>query len=142
VPKATRSPETIESMTRRAIRASSAMIPPRVYIPVALRRHKLKFVNGRMTKLPTTPADDKVRIAAADPTAFLIAVMQGHPIPSFKLTEGEGDAINVDVVFDVPSMEVRAQVALALSRRVEKPDPQDTEYEARMKQAAQRAEEE
>lgn len=136
-----RNRETLEDFTGRALRATGTMIPPRVFVPLGLRKSKLRIVGHRMTVNAPDAKEDAARIAEADPTAFLIAVMQGQPIPAFKLLEKDDGSVDVSVVFDVPSMEVRATVALALSRRVKRPNEQDADYEARMKNAAAQAEE-
>lgn len=136
---ATRTKQSIADLAARAARGTATMIPPRVFVPLGLRRSKLRIVGYRTTVAPPTQDEDEIAIAAADPTAFLIAVMQGQPIPAFKLTEKEDGSVDVDVVFDVPDMQTRANVALALSRRVKKPDTKDTDYEAAMRRAADQA---
>lgn len=113
--------DTLEAFTERAKLAVDAQegIPPIVYLPAKLRAHGIRITvdHLRLTVDPPTVAENHVRIAEADPIGFLIAIMNGQPIPTFIL-EGVGDNTQVRVKYEVPEFRTRKEIATWLATRV------------------------
>lgn len=109
--------EGLNAFTERAIRATEAgtLIPPIVYLPRSLRRQKMMLTtdNLALTVDPPTLEENHVKIAAADPVAFLIAVMHGQPIPAFHVTKQGG----VEVFYEVAELQVRIRAAEYLGHK-------------------------
>lgn len=130
--------ETLLQFTEKAIDASfkGALIPPLVYLPVALRgKARRVTVEGHVTMNPADDAENSARIHRADPTGFLIAVMQGQPIPEF-IVERKPDGVQVSVGYLAPALPERLRAAEHLARvqgRVKKGDPG---YDAMIARAA------
>lgn len=109
--------ETVHAFTERAIRATEAgtLIPPIVYLPRSLRRQKMMLTtdNLALTVDPPTVEENHVKIAAADPVGFLIAVMHGQPIPAFHVTKDGG----VQLEYVVADLTHRVRVAEYLGHK-------------------------
>lgn len=109
--------ETVHAFTERAIRATEAgtLIPPIVYLPRSLRRQKMMLTtdNLALTVDPPTVEENHVKIAAADPVGFLIAVMHGQPIPSFEVTKDGG----VRLAYEVAELNTRIRAAEYLGHK-------------------------
>lgn len=105
----------LDEYTENAIRATDAgkLIPPIVYLPRRLRGQPVRITEDhlRYTLDPPTVAENHVKIAAADPVAFLIAVMHGQPVPEFRVTRGGA----IDLYYSVAPFELRVQVARYLA---------------------------
>lgn len=131
--------ETLKAFTERAIDASfkGQLIPPLVYVPHQLRGKAARVaLDGSVTVNPTDAAEDAARIHRSDPTGFLIAVMQGQPIPEFTITRDKQGAIEVALGFVAPLLPERLRAAEHLARvqgRVKKGDPG---YDAMIARAA------
>jgi hypothetical protein len=113
--------DTLEAFTERAKIAVDIGegIPPIVYLPAKLRGHNMRVTVDqlRVTVDPPQVGENHMRIAQADPLGFLIAIMNGQPIPAFALS-GEGDNTSVIVRYEVPSFEQRLNVGQWLATRV------------------------
>lgn len=109
--------ERLDHYTENAIRATEAgkLIPPIVYLPRSLRRGpaRLTVQNLALTIDPPTVEENHVKIADADPVSFLIAIMHGQPIPSFRVTRDGG----VEVFYEVADLTMRKQVAEYLGHK-------------------------
>lgn len=109
--------ENLHAFTERAIRATEAgaLVPPIVYLPRSLRRQKMMMTmdNLGMTVDPPTQEENHVKIQAADPVAFLIAIMHGQPIPSFHVTKDGG----VEMHYEVAELQVRIRAAEYLGHK-------------------------
>jgi hypothetical protein len=131
------SKETLKSFTERAVRATveGTLFPPAVYIPAGLRKRKVR-VREVHTINPADAKENELRVAACDPTGFLIAVMQGQPIPTFHVKE-HGGKIIVETDFAIPDLLLRSEVAMELSRRNRRADPKaKADYDAMIARAA------
>lgn len=123
--------ETVSDFTRRAIHASSEIIPPVVFVPLALRRSRRRVVGHAVTRAPVSEAEMAEDIARAAPHKFLIAVMEGQPLPRFTITEQAGGSLKVEVEYVVPSIEDRVTAASALhTKRGARGPERDIEFEA------------
>lgn len=137
-------PESLNAYTERALRATydGTLIPPIVYIPAKLRRGRQRLTSsGFVTTNAKTPEEVEAQIAQADPAGLLIALMQGQPIPAFKITPaplaGEPDRIEITTHYVTADLELRADVAWRLSQRQRaRKMNEDTGYAARIKEAA------
>lgn len=112
--------DRLEAFTERATEAVDVEgLPPIVYLPAKLRAHKMRLTidNLRVTVDPAQVTENHLRIAEADPLGFLIAIMNGQPIPCFHL-EGEGDNTSIRVEYEVADMDVRLNIATWLANRV------------------------
>lgn len=122
--------DTLKAFTERAMECVDAAreISPIVYLPRKLRGNKM-IVHADDVRVSITPPDiagNHLRIAQADPLGFLIAIMNGQPIPAFHIAETG----SVRVEYHVPEMEERRDVAKWLATRVtytpyrgDKPNP-------------------
>lgn len=133
--------ETLTQFTERAFRASfdGTLIPPQVYIPVNLRK-RVARITEKVTLNPKTDAEVEQDIALADPTGFLVAVMQGQPIPAFEVRKA-GDQVEIILVMQTPSLELRTEAATKLAtiriRTKLKPDSVERkQYERMIEEAA------
>lgn len=121
MPRLRRKTDTLEAFTERAKLAVDLQegIPPIVYLPAKLRAHGMRLTvdHLRVTVDPPTVAENHVRIAQADPLGFLVAIMNGQPIPKFSL-RGQGDKTEVIVEYEVPDLATRLNVATWLGTRV------------------------
>lgn len=110
--------ETLLEYTERAIEATDLgkLIPPIVYLPSRLRLQgkRLTIDNVRVTVTPPTIAENHIRIAEADPLGFLIAIMNGQPIPSFEITN-DGAIV---VKYHIPEMKTRERIGQWLANKV------------------------
>lgn len=134
--------ETLTQFTERAFRASfdGTLIPPQVYIPVNLRK-RVARITEKVTLNPKTDAEVEQDIALADPTGFLVAVMQGQPIPAFEVRKDDKGGIEIILVMQTPSLELRTEAALKLAairtRTKLKPDSVERkQYERMIEEAA------
>lgn len=130
--------ETLSDFTERAVDATltGTLIPPLVYIPARLRKKGFRIdVHGDISTNAATDAENLLRIRAADPVGFLIAVMQGQPVPRVILNRN-GTKITATADFIEPDMEHRMRAATALSHFKGKMKPQDAGYEAMIARAA------
>lgn len=117
---------------------SGDLIPPIVYIPLAMRGGRKRLdLAGRVTLNPKTPEEIEQQIALADPTGFLIAVMNGQPIPAFKLSEADGKQY-IETEYRIPDMLLRTECAMELAQRqrAKRHAGRDVDYDARIKEAA------
>lgn len=133
-----RSTENFKAYTDRAVEASlnETMIPPLVYIPAKLRKSKVRIVETLTTKPPTFE-ENTIRVEQADPTGFLIALMQGQPLPVFEIKEA-GGKMSVEVGWKIPDLPLRAEVAMELQRRVARGKKVHADgYEAMINKAAE-----
>jgi hypothetical protein len=131
-------PETVAEFTGRAIRSAGEIIPPTVFVPLNLKRSRRRLVGKAIVSSAHTPDEIAEEIARAAPHQFLIAVMQGQPVPQFILTEGQGH-IEVSVHYEAPSMQDRLNAAAALlspAQRRALRDTGDVAFEAAVKNAA------
>ncbi len=127
----TRRRETFDEYTERAIRATETgkLIPPIVYLPKMLRGQKVRLTvdNLALTRDPPTIKENHLRIAEADPVGFLLAIMHGQPIPSFRVTKNG----SIEIDYEVPDMARRERVAKWLGSRVTlrlAPDAQNSDH--------------
>lgn len=132
--------DSLRAYTERALQAtySGELIPPIVYVPARLRRGKQRISSkGFVTTNPKTPAEVEEQIAAADPAGLLLALMQGQPIPVFRITEDEKGRVNVATHYETADLALRAEVAFKLSarQRMRKMN-EDTAFAARVAEAA------
>jgi hypothetical protein len=112
--------EGLRNYTERALQAvyTGELIPPIVYVPARLRRGKQRLTSkGVVTLNPKTPEEVEEQIAASDPAGMLIAIMQGQPIPVFRVTEDGQGRVEIGTHYEVPDLELRAEVAWRLSQR-------------------------
>lgn len=107
----------MDEYTERAIRATEAgaLIPPIVYLPRRLRGQKVRLTedNLRYTVDPPTVAENHVKIAGADPVGFLIAIMNGQPIPEFRVARNGA----IDLYYSVPEFADRMKAATYLANK-------------------------
>lgn len=131
--------ETLLEFTERAIDASfkGQLIPPLVYVPQRLRKGVARVAfDGTVTINPATPEENDVRIGQADPIGFLIAIMQGQPIPRVVIErKGKGQLARVE--FEEPGIDARLRCAEVLARIRVKVKPGDAAYDAMMARAAE-----
>lgn len=103
--------EKLSAYTERAIRATEAgkLIPPVVYLPRLLRSKPtlLTEANCALRLDPPTIEDQTVRIQEADPWGLLIAIMNGQPIPEFRIT----NTGNIALYYNVPKLQERMRAA-------------------------------
>lgn len=130
--------ETLAEFTERAIDASfkGMLIPPLVYIPNQLRKRDARIAfDGSVTINPVGAAENDMRISQADPVGFLIAIMQGQPIPRVVIErQGTGQVARVE--FEEPSIDARMRCAEVLARVRVKLKPGDAGYDAMIARAA------
>lgn len=136
-----RSTENLKDYTERALEASltDTLIPPLVYIPATLRRRGVRIALEASTVKPPTLEENELRVAAADPTGFLIALMQGQPVAAFEVHKDKQGATHVEVDWRIPDLALRAEVAMELARRAargKRNNPNDDGYEAMINRAA------
>lgn len=133
--------ETVSEFTRRAIRATNELIPPTVFVPLALRRSKKRLVGRAITTRAPDQAEIDEAIARAAPHEFLVAVMQGQPLPKFTLTETP-TGFDVAVSYEVPSVPDRVAAAAALHGRryAQREFKTDDGFDAAVRNAASRVE--
>jgi hypothetical protein len=109
--------QRIDDFTERAIRATDAgkLLPPIVYLPRRLRGQKVRLTEDhlRYTVDAPTVAENHVKIQAADPVGFLVAIMNGQPIPEFRVTANGA----IDLYYAVADMDVRVKVATYLANK-------------------------
>lgn len=108
--------ESITDQVKRVIRSSLKLVPPLVYVPLKLRKKPVRVAGMHLTMLRPTADENYRRILDADPVGFLIAVMQGQPLPVFRVTEGAAE-FEVTCHFDTPSPEARLNAAQFLASR-------------------------
>ena len=133
--------------TERAIRATEAgkLIPSIVYLPRMLRDQPvmLSAENCALTVTPPTLQDNQVKINESDPLGFLIAVMNGQPIPEFRITAHGG----IELFYECPEMKERIIAANYLGTKIiprtssrkmrpENTDPDDAAYQAMIRRAS------
>lgn len=137
--------ETLYDFTERAINATlqGTLIPPLVYVPANLRARGAVRVSldDVATIVPPTDTENIQRIHKADPVGFLIAVMQGQPIPRIIISQEERK-ITARTVFEEPPLPCRIRAAEFLGKFKGKLKPGEAGYEAMIANAAARADEE
>lgn len=110
--------ETFTQFTERAMEAVDAgkWIPPIVYLPAKLRANNLRVTidNTRLTTDPPSIRENHIRIAEADPLGFLIAIMNGQPIPRFEIEDDN----SITVKYHIPKPGERTSVAFWLAHKV------------------------
>jgi hypothetical protein len=106
------------AFTERAMEATdiNKLIPPIVYLPRRLRLNpeRLTVDNVRLTVAAPTVQENHIRIADADPLGFLIAMMNGQPIPEFRITKDGA----IEVHYYISSPQERTSIAQWLGGRV------------------------
>lgn len=114
--RSTRRRSSLKAYTEKALEASELLIPSIVYMPRAFRPQKAMIcADGLRIKISHADImDNHQRIADADPLGFLIAIMQGQPLPEFNIDEKQ----NVTVSYIIPSIDDRKQCAAFLATRV------------------------
>lgn len=79
--------DDILAYTEQAISLLGGEMPSIVYLPPDVRTRKTRIaVDGVITDQPYSQSEITSRVLAADPLGFLLAIMNGQPIPSFRLT--------------------------------------------------------
>jgi hypothetical protein len=72
--------------TEQAISLLGGEMPSIVYLPPDIRQRKTRLTtDGIITNNPYGSKEITDRVIAADPLGFLLAVMNGQPIPSFRV---------------------------------------------------------
>lgn len=102
----------LERQTERAIKAAAKLIPDIVFLPPEFRSTAARV--QVVTTKPPTKAENAKRIAEADPIGFLIAVMNGQPVPEFVVND-HVDPVEVDIKYHNPSLELRSVCARYLA---------------------------
>jgi hypothetical protein len=97
-----------KNYTERAL--AGATIPSFCYVPRGLRPGVGK-INVAITNAEII--DNHARIAEADPLGWIIAVMNGQPIPQFSVEQGE-----LVLTYYIPQIEERHDAAKWLGQRV------------------------
>lgn len=109
--------ERLRAYTERAIEATEAgaLIPPIVYLPRRLRQSGLRLTEDNLCLKVDAPTleENHVRLAGADPLGFLIAGMNGQPIPAFEIG-ARGDIV---VRYEVLDLDTRLAVAKWLANK-------------------------
>ena len=94
--------------TERAL--AGVTMPKFVYVPLAMRPGKADL---RVEIDKQTINNNHKRIAEADPLGFYIAIMNGQPVPQFRVEYGE-----LKLEYALPTMEQRMRAAEWLGARV------------------------
>lgn len=133
--------ETLREFTERAVQATvdGNLIPPHVYVPVSLRKRAARLTeDDHVTVNPKTEAEITLQISKADPVGFLIAIMQGQPIPVFVVRQSPETKQSVEVVLELqtPDLKLRTDVAIELASRKGRYKKGDDQYEAMIARAA------
>ena len=134
--------ETLKAFSERALQATmdGTLIPPMVYIPVNLRRSKARLAEDVITTNAKNAAEVEAQISQADPDGFLIAIMQGQPIPCFVLHKDDDGLVEVRMEYSVPDLLLRSEVAMELARRKARArinnSPDEIAYKAMIEKAA------
>ncbi len=121
--------DTEKAFTERAIEATekfceqNMLVSPLVYVPRKLRghNHRLTIDDLKITTTPETLGENHVRIAKADPLGFLIAAMNGQPLPEFRVQQ-DG---TIKVCYTTLSYVERLDIARFLSHKVTFRIPRD-----------------
>lgn len=72
--------------TELAMTLLGGEVPSIIYLPPTLRSRKQRVTtDGMVTLQPYTAEEIQKRVVQADPLGFLIAIMNGQPMPSFRL---------------------------------------------------------
>lgn len=137
--------DRLKDYTERALQAtySGELIPPIVYLPAKLRRGKQRLNSkGYVTLDPKTPEEVEASIAAADPAGLLIALMQGQPIPAFRISAPDPTGrVEIATEYVVAPLELRADIAWKLSARQRaRKGNEDKAFAARVAEAVAAAE--
>jgi hypothetical protein len=98
--------DTEKAFTERAIEAtealqvSNALVSPLVYVPRTLKAHQYRLTvdDLKITMQPEDIAENHARIAKADPLGFLIAAMNGQPLPEFRVQKDGTVRVNYTVL--------------------------------------------
>lgn len=126
----------LERHTERAIKEAAKLIPDIVFLAPEFRKAAARV--QIITTEPPTRQENVYRIAEADPIGFLVACMNGQPMPEFKIS---GD--KVDVIYHTPSLELRAVCArylamLSNGKGATGKTADGTEFSAMVKNAAKK----
>lgn len=74
--------------TEAAIALMGGLMPDVVYVPPDIREEKKRIsADGLSTEAPYGDKEVIKRIAASDPLGLLIAIMNGQPIPGFRIVQ-------------------------------------------------------
>lgn len=127
----------LERQTERAIKAAAKLIPDIVFIAPEFRSTAARV--QVITTKPPTRADNMKRIAEADPIGFLVACMNGQPLPEFKIND-RVDPVKIDIVYHTPTPELRAvcarYLAMVSNQKRDASTDTGTDFEAMVKNAA------
>jgi hypothetical protein len=110
------------------------IIPSFVYLPRNLRSNGLRITEDmlRLTVNDHTEAENQARIRGCDAHGFLIALMQGQPIPTFIIEQDN----SITVHYRVADMPTRIDIAkFFVARRKDGKDAPEDTYEAMIARA-------
>jgi hypothetical protein len=108
--------QTESDLVNRAIRAADRILPPRVYVPLGLRQKKIRLEGRKLRTRKPSLVENLARINDADPVGFLIAVMEGQPLPNFIITP-DATGFEITVGFEIPTVQQRLNAAAFLGTR-------------------------
>ena len=94
------------------------LVDPLVYVPASFRgpaRTRIRVDDLRITLEPHDLLDNAKRIREADPIGFLIAAMNGQPVPKFKILRADGV---IELEYETYSLEDRVRVAAFLASKI------------------------
>lgn len=86
-------------------------MPPVVYVPYGLRREVRLAWDGSVTKAPPDAKENLLRVSRSDPLGLLVAMMQGQPVPTYRVTKDAEGKFSVQTDLEVPTLELRAHIA-------------------------------
>jgi hypothetical protein len=137
----------LRKYTERCLNALDlGAVPPQCYVPLGFRHIQTRItIEGNLTSSYPTPGEYAIRIAAADPMGMLLAMMQGQPIPEFEIDDNfVRDKTEVKINWRVADPDTRAWIAVQLAniqKRQKVKKAGDEEYEAMIKDAAEKEDE-
>ena len=137
------SKETLKAFSERAIEGAltRTFIPPIVYIPASLRKRGSRLnLADHVTLNPASEAENDQRIAKADPVGFLIAMMQGQPVPAFELSKAPNGTSIIKLDWRVADLMLRSEIAMELirlRRRARDAGKSTDDYDAMIAKAAE-----
>jgi len=133
----------LKQFSERAVEGALAgtYIPPMVYIPASLRKRGARLnITDQVTLNPPSSAENDDRIAKADPVGFLIAMMQGQPVPAFELSKAPNGSSIVKLDWRIADLALRAEIAMelvALRRKAASSNRSTDDYDAMIAKAAE-----
>lgn len=159
--------------TEAAMALLEGKIAEVVYLPPDVRKNKVRLnAAGHATTAPLSAKEQLDRIVAADPLGFLLALMNGQPVVTFRAVEkevapkkasartkqqfpllklGKVDGVEIVAEMQVPSIDDRKEIARFLipfvtekrKKAGDKPTgDDDDDFEAILAQRRQQAREE